>query len=64
MHVCTYATLNERVKVLQQAISESRTVIEEKPPDYVSLATRPKTGKPVSLRWMCKPTNGKKGDLL
>ena len=59
-----YAKLNEWVKVLQQAISESRTVIEEKPPDYVSLATRPTTGEPFSLRWTCKPTNGKKGDLL
>lgn len=46
------ATLNEGVKVLQLAISESHTAIEGKSPDHVSLATRPKTGEPVSLRWI------------
>ena len=46
------ATLNEGAEVLKLAISESRTAIEGKSPDYVSLATRPKTGEPVSLRWI------------
>ena len=46
------ATLNEGVEVLKLAISESRTAIEGKSPDYVSLATRPKTGETVSLRWI------------
>ena len=46
------ATLKEGVEVLQQAIAESRTAIEGKSPDYVSLATRPKTRETVSLRWI------------
>ena len=46
------ATLNEGIGVLQQAISESRLAIQGKTPEDVSLATRPKTGQPVSLRWI------------
>ena len=46
------ATLSEGVEILQLAISESRTAIEGKAPGDVSLATRPKTGEPVSLRWI------------
>jgi hypothetical protein len=44
--------LSEGVEILQRAIAESRTAIEGKSPDYVSLATRPKTGETVSLRWI------------
>jgi uncharacterized damage-inducible protein DinB len=46
------ATLSEGVEVLQRAISESRLAIDGLLPDDVSLATRPKTGAPVSLRWI------------
>ena len=46
------ATLSEGVEVLQHAIAESRLAIDGLLPDDVSLATRPKTGAPVSLRWI------------
>jgi len=46
------ATLSEGVEVLQRAIAESRLAIDGLLPDDVSLATRPKTGAPVSLRWI------------
>ena len=46
------ATLSEGVEVLQRAIAESRMAIDGLLPDAVSLATRPKTGAPVSLRWI------------
>lgn len=46
------ATLNEGIEVFQKAISESRIAIQGKSPETVSLATRPKTGQPVSLRWI------------
>jgi len=46
------ATLSEGVEILQLAISESRLAIEGKVPEDVSLATRAKTGEPVSLRWI------------
>jgi uncharacterized damage-inducible protein DinB len=46
------AALSEGVEILQRAITESRTAIEGKVPEDVSLATRPKTGETVSLRWI------------
>lgn len=46
------ATLSEGIEVLLRATAESRTAIEGKAPGDVSLATRPKTGEPVSLRWI------------
>ena len=46
------ASLGEGVEILQRAITESRLAIEGKVPEDVSLATRPKTGEPVSLRWI------------
>lgn len=46
------AMLGEGVEILQRAIAESRLAIEGKFPEDVSLATRPKTGEPVSLRWI------------
>ena len=46
------AALSEGVEILQRAITESRTAIEGKVPEDVSLATRAKTGEPVSLRWI------------
>jgi uncharacterized damage-inducible protein DinB len=46
------ATLSEGVEVLHRAIAESRSAIMGLTPDDVSLATRPKTGAPVSLRWI------------
>jgi uncharacterized damage-inducible protein DinB len=46
------ATLSEGVEILQRAIAESHLAIEGKVPGDVSLATRPKTGEPVSLRWI------------
>jgi len=46
------AALSEGVEILQRAIAESRLAIEGKVPEDVSLATRAKTGEPVSLRWM------------
>jgi uncharacterized damage-inducible protein DinB len=46
------ATVSEGIEVLQRAIAESRSAIEGKVPEDVSLATRPKTGAPVSLRWI------------
>jgi len=46
------ATLSEGIEVLQRAIAESRLAIDGLLPDDVSLATRPKTGAPVSLRWI------------
>ena len=46
------ATLSEGIEVLHRAIAESRLAIEGLFPDDVSLATRPKTGAPVSLRWI------------
>ena len=46
------AALSEGVEILQRAIAESRLAIEGKVPEDVSLATRAKTGEPVSLRWI------------
>jgi len=46
------ATLSEGVEILLRAIAESRLAIEGKVPEDVSLATRAKTGEPVSLRWI------------
>ena len=46
------ATLSEGVEVLQRAIAEARLAIDGLLPDDVSLAVRPKTGAPVSLRWI------------
>jgi len=46
------AALSEGVEILQRAIAESRLAIEGKVPEDVSLATRAKTGEPVSLRWL------------
>jgi len=46
------AALSEGVEILLRAITESRLAIEGKVPEDVSLATRPKTGEPVSLRWI------------
>jgi uncharacterized damage-inducible protein DinB len=46
------ATLSEGIEVLQHAIAESRSAIEGKVPEDVSLATRTKTGESVSLRWI------------
>ena len=46
------ATLQEGVEVLQRAVSESHRAIQGKSPTDVSLATRPKTGRQVSLRWI------------
>ena len=46
------ATLSEGVEVLQRAIAESRLAIDGLLPDDLSLAVRPKTGAPVSLRWI------------
>lgn len=46
------ATLNDGVEVLQRAITESRLAIVGLLPDELSLAVRPKTGAPVSLRWI------------
>ena len=46
------AGLSEGVEILQRAIAESRLAIEGKVPEDVSLATRAKTGEPVSLRWI------------
>ena len=44
--------MSEGIEVLQHAIAESRSAIEGKVPEDVSLATRTKTGAPVSLRWI------------
>ena len=44
------ATLNDGVEVLQRAITESRLAIVGLLPDELSLAVRPKTGAPVTLR--------------
>jgi len=44
--------VSEGIEVLQRAIAESCLAIEGLVPDDVSLATRPKTGAPVSLRWI------------
>ena len=46
------AALSEGVEILQRAIAESHMAIEGKVPEDVSLATRAKTGEPVSLRWI------------
>ena len=46
------ATVVEGISVLQQSINESRAAIVGLSPEDVSLATRPKTGAPVSLRWI------------
>jgi uncharacterized damage-inducible protein DinB len=46
------ATVAEGINVLQISINESRAAIVGLSPDDVSLATRPKTGAPVSLRWI------------
>jgi hypothetical protein len=46
------ATVVEGINVLQQSINESRAAIVGLSPEDVSLATRPKTGAPVSLRWI------------
>ena len=46
------ATLNDGVEVLQRAIAESRLAIVGLLPDELSLAVRPKTGAPVTLRWI------------
>ena len=46
------ATLSEGIGALQQAISESRSAMQGKSPADVSLSVRPKTGQPVSLRWI------------
>lgn len=46
------ATLNDGVEVLQRAITESRLAIVGLLPDELSLAVRPKTGAPVTLRWI------------
>jgi uncharacterized damage-inducible protein DinB len=46
------ATLNDGVEVLQRAITESRLASVGLLPDELSLAVRPKTGAPVTLRWI------------
>lgn len=46
------ARLSEGLEILNQAIGESRAAIVGKAPSDVSLATRPKTGQVVSLRWI------------
>ena len=46
------ATVSEGINVLQQSINESRAAIVGLSPEDVSVATRPKTGAPVSLRWI------------
>ena len=46
------ATLSEGVEVLQRAIAESKSATAGKTPTDMSLATRPKTGNQVSLRWI------------
>ena len=46
------ATLSEGINVLHNAVAESRLAIVGLLPDDVSLAARPKTGAPVSLRWI------------
>lgn len=46
------ATLSEGINVLHNAVAESRLAIVGLLPDELSLAVRPKTGAPVSLRWI------------
>lgn len=46
------ATLSEGINVLHNAVAESRLSIVGLLPDELSLAVRPKTGAPVSLRWI------------
>ena len=46
------ATVSEGIKVLQQSIDESRAAIVGLSPEDMSGAIRPKTGAPVSLRWI------------
>lgn len=46
------AKLSQGIEILHRAIEESHMAIEGKVPDDVSLATRPKTGECVSLRWI------------
>lgn len=46
------ATLSEGINVLHNAVAESRLAIVGLLPDGLSLAVRPKTGAPVSLRWI------------
>lgn len=46
------AKLSDACDILKQAIHESQEAIVGMFPSDVSLATRPKTGEPVSLRWI------------
>lgn len=46
------ATLSEGINVLHNAVAESRLSIVGLLPDELSLAVRPKTGAPVTLRWI------------
>lgn len=46
------ASLGDGIEVLKRAIAESNSATAGKTPTYMSLATRPKTGNQVSLRWI------------